>query len=517
MSSHPPDPVDHADLPTPPSTEPGTVEPDGPRPSPLLPADPAAVAEQLGRRVRRGLGWSLGNTVVQRLGSLLTGVVIARLVSPAEYGSFGVALIVLTALLSMNELGVSLAIVRWDGDVRRIAPTVATLSLLSSIALYALAFLSAPAIAQVLNAPEASSMIRVLSLGVLVDGLAAVSIQVLSREFAQGRRFAIDGISFAVGTALTIGLAAGGLGAWSLVWGSLTASILSGTLAIVAAPWRTRFGLDRDTTRALLVFGLPLAGSSLLLFVMLNVDYLVVGNLLGATALGLYIWAFNLCSWPVNLVSTTIRRVSLAGFSRVPDRGSPKAYAASVGATLLLAVPMCTGLAIFASQIIGVLYGDTWAASAAVVRPLALFALARILVELSYDFLVAADHGRSNLVIQGVWVVALVPAMVVGATADGIVGAGVAHALVAGGIVLPVLVVSVVRAGVSLRELGRSALGPLLTAIPMALAGCAVVRILDGQVLQLLVGGAASVAVYGLVNLRRLRSVRSDLARTVVG
>jgi PST family polysaccharide transporter len=481
-------------------------------------SDALAVAEQLARQVNRGLRWSMGNTLLQRLGSLFSGVLIARLISPDDYGSFAVALVVLTALLSMNELGVSLAIVRWDGDVRRIAPTVATLSLMSSIALYAVAFLAAPAIASALNAHEASAMIRVLALGVIVDGLAAASIQVLTREFAQGRRFAIDTASFLVGTGLSVGLAWAGLGGWALVWGSLVSNVLAGVLAILAAPWRAGWGFDRETARGLLAFGLPLAGSSLLLFIMLNVDYLVVGHLLGPTQLGLYLWAFNLCSWPVNLVSTTIRRVSLAGFSRISGggQGGPSAYVTSIGATLLLAVPMCTGLAVFAPQIVGILYGPTWAASAAVVRPLALFALARILVELSYDFLVAVDRGRSNLVVQGVWLAALVPAVIVGARAQGIVGVGIAHAVVACAIVLPVLVVLLGRAGVSASLLGRAGAWPLVTAVPMGAAGYAVAAALPAQVPAFLVGGTVSVGVYALCNLRRLRRVRHDLARTVV-
>src|SRR4029453_10368021 len=82
----------------------------------------------LGTLVRKGLGWSFLNTVVGRVGTVLVGIVLARLLTPADYGVFAVALVALNALLSMNELGVSLAIVRWPGALDRLGPTGPTLA-----------------------------------------------------------------------------------------------------------------------------------------------------------------------------------------------------------------------------------------------------------------------------------------------------------------------------------------------------------------------------------------------------
>src|SRR5262249_13600134 len=86
------------------------------------PAEPA-----LGRRTSRALLWSFLNNVVGRVGSSLTAIVLARLLVPADYGVYAVALVALSALLSLNELGVSLAAVRWAGSVDRIPPTLAPL------------------------------------------------------------------------------------------------------------------------------------------------------------------------------------------------------------------------------------------------------------------------------------------------------------------------------------------------------------------------------------------------------
>ena len=86
------------------------------------------------------------NTLLGRLGTLAIGVALARILGPEEFGTFAVALLALLAVLSFNELGVSLAIVRWPGSPREIAPTVATLSTLSSAVLAAVTIAVAPCV-----------------------------------------------------------------------------------------------------------------------------------------------------------------------------------------------------------------------------------------------------------------------------------------------------------------------------------------------------------------------------------
>ncbi len=85
----------------------------------------------------RALGWSFISNLTARVGTLPLGIVLARLLGPHSFGTFAVAMVVLVALLSFNDLSVSLAIVRWEDDPAEIAPTVATLSIAASLIIYA--------------------------------------------------------------------------------------------------------------------------------------------------------------------------------------------------------------------------------------------------------------------------------------------------------------------------------------------------------------------------------------------
>jgi len=341
-------------------------------------------AEDLDHRVRRGIRWSFVNTLVIRVGNFLTGVVLARgLLGPREWGLYAIGLAALAVLLAANEMGVSLAIVRWEGEVRRFAPTVLTLSTLSSTLLYALLFVLAPQLARLLGSADATAVLRVLGIAVIIDGISCVPAGMLNRTFAQRRRMLIDAANFAVSSGLTIGLAVAGLGAMSFAWGSVAGNVVGLAGCALSAPGLLRPGWDRAQAAALLRYGLPLAGASLLVLLMLNVDSVVVGASLGPVELGLYQIAFNVSGWPVRAVSEVARRVSFAGFSRLAETGRiAEGFGRSLSVLMTASVPPCVLLLVLARPLILFVYGREWVSAAAALSFLALLGLLRVAVEL---------------------------------------------------------------------------------------------------------------------------------------
>ena len=472
-----------------------------------LPAPPAtddgdaasADAKTLGENLRSGVRWSLINSLVIRIGTFMTGIVLARgLLTPRDWGLYAIGLTALAVLLSANELGVSLAIVRWDGDVREFAPTVLTLSVGFSGFLYAILFAIAPAVADALHAPDAIAMLRVLGISVIVDGITCVPMALLTRQFEQRKRMIIDFANFLAGTALTIALAMAGFGAMSFAWGSFAghAVVLAG--CALAAPGMLRPGWNREQARRLLHFGLPLAGTSLLVLAMLNVDSIIVGAILGPVQLGLYQIAFNVSSWPVRAVSEVARRVSFAGFSRVAD--SPRALAESFGRGLELlmaaAVPACVMLATLPKPILHFIYGEKWVDASGALRFLALLGLLRVSYELAYDCLVAAGKKRALLIVQGWWLLVLVPVLLFAAHARGIAGVGFGHMIVAGPLVAPIFVWALGRGGVPARVVLRSCARPFLGGVAMTAVCLGVQRLGLDSTPELLLAGVLAVAVY---------------------
>ncbi|MFC1411672.1 oligosaccharide flippase family protein [Streptacidiphilus sp. N1-12] len=482
---------------------------------PERPGEPGPAPASLGKQVRSAARWSLINTMVMRLGNFATGIILARYVlDPATWGVYGIAQTVLLVLLSANELGVGLAIVRWDGDVRRFAPTVLSLSTISSSLLYLVLFVAAPTVGGMLGSPQASGVLRVMCLCLILDGLSQVPAGFLTREFAQRQRMVIDALNFVLSTATTLVLAFAGMGAMAFAWGAVVGNVAALIGFWIAAPHMMRFGWNPDQARALLRFGLPLAGASLLALGVVNVDTLVVGSTLGNVSLGFYVLAFNMSGWPVRIISEAARRVSFAGFSRLAEspEALAKGFSRALGVLVTGTVPLCVLLAVLAGPVIDLVYGDKWSPAAAALPWLMVLGLARIGCELAYDCLVAIGRRRLLIMVQGLWLVALVPVLIVAARVHGIVGVSEGHVLVAGGLVVPVFVLALRRGGISIGSIVRACSWPFFGGAVMALSILLLEHALGHGKIALVVIGAAAMVVYAVCVLPSLGFLRGTTA-----
>jgi O-antigen/teichoic acid export membrane protein len=263
-----------------------------------------------------------------------------------------------------------------------------------------------------------------------------------------------------------------GTGAMSLVVGRLAGAGVSAVMLLAFSPIPYRLGLDRRLLRRLLDFGLPLAGASLVVFAIGFVDQLTVGRVLGPTALGVYVLAYNLASWPVQIISQPLRNVAPAILARQqhdPElmRGTFQQMAVPLA---IVAVPGCAALAVAAPDVVELVYGQEWAAAAVPLRWLAVFAAFRILFELCYDFVVVAGSSRPLLGVQLLWLAGLVPLVGVGVVRFGLIGAALAQVLLAVLIIGPAYLVILRGLHVRIAVLALSLLWPMVGAILLVVA-----------------------------------------------
>jgi PST family polysaccharide transporter len=468
----------------------------------------ATERDTLTGKATRALGWSFASTILSRFGTFTIGIVLARLLGPNAFGTYAVAYIALQAVLTFNELGVSLAIVRWEGDPSEIAPTVTTVSLIVSAVIYGGCFLGSPAYASAMGAPAATTVIRVLGVVILFDGFTNTPAALLQRRFRQGQRMIADQANTWLGSAVTIALASDGYGAMSLAIGRMVGCLVGAILLVAFAPESLRVGFAPAKVRALLRFGLPLAGANLVTFAVTSVDQLVVGHLLGTEILGFYALALNLAGWPINMFSYPVRTVVPAVLSRLQhDRTAMRTtFLSTAGLLCAVAMPTCLLIGGSARPLIGFVYGNQWLPAAKPLIWLALLGAVQIFLLLAYDIFIVLGRSRFLLAAQLVWLLALIPALIAGSHADGIFGAALAEAAVAIVLVLPWYLGELSRAGIRVRALiGHT----WLPAAGAALAGAvatAMARITPSDFTALSLSGAATVAIVGWL-VYRMRAV----------
>lgn len=469
---------------------------------------------ELGGAVRRGLKWSFANVAVSKAISILTGIALARILVPEDFGVFAPALAIVNILFGLNDLGLLLAVVRWKGDLREAARTAQTLAVIFSGVLYVGCFLAAPWFANLVNSPDSAAVLRVLALTVFIDGLTTSAHALLVRDFHQDRFAKAEFFALPVNVGVSVGLALAGAGVWSLVAGQVLANCVSGVMIFRAAPFRAGFGWSSKAARSMLVYGIPLASTSLVEYCLLNVDYLIVSRALDATAVGLYLLAFNISNWPLTIITDAVRRVSIAGFARLEgDAGSvERNFSRGLTALLGAALPLLVAMALLATPLIGFVYGDQWLPAADVLEVLVVLSGARMVIGFIFDLLVGVGRTRTTLVLQTIWLIALVPALEVGVRADGLEGVALAHAIVAIVLAVPLFGIAAYRAGANVGDAARRLIRPLVAAVIAAAVGFAIRDHLGGRFLTLAGAGSLIIVVYLAFVLRRA-AIESGLQR----
>ncbi|MFF5793529.1 oligosaccharide flippase family protein [Paeniglutamicibacter sp. NPDC012692] len=451
-------------------------------------------------------GWSLANTLVSRLGTLGIGIVLARVLGPGEFGTFAIALVALMAVLSFNELGVSLAIVRWPTDPSLIFPTVNMLSTAGSVVFCVLGWLAAPRFTHLMGDSGATDVVRLLIFSVLLNGIVAAPAALLQRTFQERTRMGIDQVNVWSGAVISVALALLGMGAMALAVGRLVGSALSAVMFLRASPMPYRFGWDRSRAMSLAKFGLPLAGASIVMFAVGYADQLVAGSILGAAALGFYVLAFNLSSWPLNIVSQPLRRVAPAVFAAIqhdPER-SHHAVRGLLGILASAAFPAFLALAGAAGPLVRLVYGEPWIPAAKVLSWLVVAALSKVFYELVYDYLVVAGRTGTVMMIQLAGLVVLVPALWFGATVAGLVGLAAAQAAVAFVVLMPMYLWQLRRAGIGLGSMLGMLWLPAISGLVVGMVCYLCARLIPIPLLALSAGALFSLLVMaGLLYLRR--------------
>jgi O-antigen/teichoic acid export membrane protein len=462
-------------------------------------------------RAGRALGWSFASTALSKFSTVAIGVVLARVLGPHAFGTFAVATVALMAVLSFNELGVSLAIVRWPGDPEEIGPTVSTIALLSSSLIFTGCFLAAPAFSAAMGDPAATPVVRLLAFSVVVGGLVTTPVAMLQRTFRQDRKLIGDQVGTWTSALTALGCALSGMGAMSLAVGQLAGTALGGAVFVAFAPRALRFGFNPAKAKALLRFGLPLAGSSMVLFGVTNVDKLVVGAVLGPVPLGFYVLAVNLANWPASMFSLPVRAVAPALLARL--QGDPPAmratFLSTAGLLAAITLPACVVLSGASGPLIRLVYGPVWQPSAAVLFWLGLTAALRILFELVYDYFVVLAHTRVVFTVQVVWLIALAPAVYFGARFAGPAGAGAAQLAVAGLVVAPIYLYELWRTGIGPAALGGRLAVPGLAAFGVAVTASVAGRVVPTDLVAVALSGLVGVAALAGLLYRMRGAVRS--------
>lgn len=470
-----------------------------------------------GGKAARGARVTLGGQAVKFALQLTSTVVLARLLSPDDFGLFAMVLAVTGFAALLGDFGLSNAAVQAKEISSQQRSNLFWISASVGLVLYGSFFLAAPLIESFYQVDGVAMVVRVMAIGFVLSALASQFTAHLTRGLSFGRLALIDIAAQASGLALALILALNGAGYWALVGQQLAAAGMLLLLTFVLAKWMPRLP-GRAPMRPLLSFAANSFGVQALSYVSGNVDSVALGRTSGPEALGLYDRAYQLFKIPVQQIAAPLTRVALPILSRQQsDRPRMSRYVeqAQLGMTYVLGAAFCLGAAL-ATPVIEVALGPQWTSAAGIFAILALGGIFQVMGYVYYwSFLACGLTGlqlRFSIVTRSLMVV-----LIIAGAPFGPVGVAVA---VAGSLALNWIVLSLFpmrKTGMNVGAIVRTGLRGIAMNVLMAGVVWSVDFFLAHElfpIVRILIGvavGAASYALAALVAKPIARDVRAIL------
>ena len=321
----------------------------------------------------RGVKWS----AISRAGRLgtqfITTIILARLLSPEDFGLVGMAVIVIGFLGIFKDMGTSAAIIQRERIDDSLISSIFWVNIVFGLFVTFLLFAGASVIAWFYHESRLTPLMRALSFSFLLSGFGIVPNALMQRALAFKKLAKIELTAIISGSIVGIVLAFSGVGVWSLVIQSLTTAGLTTILLWLLGKWRPKLKFNWQEVKSISGYSLNLTGFNLLNYLARNADYLLIGRYLGATALGLYTLAYQILLFPVQSISAVIGRVMFPVYSKIQsdNKRFSRIYLDVASTIALFTFPLMTGLFLLAKPFISVTLGPKWQQVALLIQILA--------------------------------------------------------------------------------------------------------------------------------------------------
>ena len=363
----------------------------------------------------------------------ITLAVLARLLSPSDFGLMGMIMVVIGFTRLFADMGISNAIIYRQDSTREELSSLYWLNILAGIVIFFVVCGGCPLIAAFYHEPRLSNLIYLSSLIFLITPLGQQFQILLQKELKFNQLAKIEIISSFVNSAVAITLAIGGMGVFSLIWGQLAGTSLRVLLLSWWGwkNWRPRLHFSTKDLRRYISFGLYQMGEKTVNYFNSNLDYILIGSLLGAQVLGYYTLAYNLVLKPSSTINPIITRVAFPVFSKMQNETDriKRGYLKILQLLVTVNFPMMVGLAVVAPIAVPVIFGEQWLPSIILIQILTVVGLLRSTGNPVGSLLLA--KGRADLGFK--WNLAImitqIPGLYFGAKLGGTVGVAIAFAI----------------------------------------------------------------------------------------
>lgn len=326
--------------------------------------------ETLTEKVVKGSTWLVGLKIGARLAGLFSTFVLARLLSPADFGVVGVCLLAIALLETFSQTGFESALVHKKGDIARYLDSAFLVSALRGVFLGMVLFLSAPVVAAFFESPQSGELLRFLALTPVLGGLCNVGMVVFQKEIHFKKLFVYEMCTTIAYILFALPLAYVLRNAWALAWAVLASRLVTLAASYLLHPFRPSFRLDTSAARELFSFGKWLFWTHIILYFINEGQNAFVGKMLGTAALGCYAMAYKIAYLPVTEITFVVSRVMFPAYSKIQDDPSKtrEVYNKTIHLLAFVSIPVSGLIYALSPDFITLFLGRKWVDAIPVIR-----------------------------------------------------------------------------------------------------------------------------------------------------
>ncbi|WP_147614771.1 lipopolysaccharide biosynthesis protein [Treponema pectinovorum] len=356
--------------------------------------------KDLKQKAVKGFFWSGVEKIGKQVIQFVLGIMIARVLTPADYGIMGLLGIFMAISGLILDSGIGSALIQKKDRTDTDFSTAFILNVFTGLVLYLILFLIAPLIADFFKIPILKSVTRVYAITLIINSFFIIQKARLSISFSFKEQAIISIIALTAGGLLGIFLAKKNYGVWALVFYSIAESLVSFLLYTFVAKWQIKLSFSKKSLKNLFSFGMNILGANFLTTLYNNLYALVIGKKMDAFNVGIYNRGKNFAEIPSTITSQILMRVTFPIFSELQDddENFKNAFFKILYTEIYILTPVLAGMIILATPIIMFLLGKKWEECISITQILCMGSLWIPLIDTNINALYAKGKSKSILI-----------------------------------------------------------------------------------------------------------------------
>jgi lipopolysaccharide exporter len=380
-----------------------------------------------GRQIANGAAWMMGFKLLDKSIGLISTLILARVLTPADFGLVAMAMAVVAMLELMGAFGFESALIQRQNTDASHFNTAWTFNVIFGVGIATMLLIMAIPAASFYREPRLELMLPALAIGALIGGFENIGTVIFRKEMDFGKEFKFLLAKRFTGFIVTITLALIFRSFWALIAGTVTGKLMSVFISYRLHPYRPRFSLAARAD--LLHFSKWIFISNLIQFLHSRSTDFVLGRTVGSHGLGVYTIASEIAAMPSTELIAPLNRAVYPAYARLAsDRDQLMVRFLEVfGIISLLAFPVAVGLYFLSDLVVGLLLGDKWIEAIPIMQIAGLSGLLAALQGNLYLVIVAMGKPKANTLLSAALLMVSLPAIIYASYQFGVLGAAYAH------------------------------------------------------------------------------------------